>query len=450
VSEQDYSDGRSPFKALQFSQRQRFVVAACTTTMWFAVSLIFAYGLMWLFLRTWQAGLATATMVLTAILMHFLRRLAQRGAVNVVSYIWVPYMQIMVGSLSVLLEIPGAIAPAFASFILVSAMVLSPAVGYGMTTFAAVLWIIMHLMAEAPLQQSSPLGSFGSSVVTGSVVLVCFYFITFISYAATGAFWRALDASAYELVEANRQLEQASSLKTRFLARMSHDLRSPLNAILLSIDLSLRKIYGPLTDKQEEVLERSVGSARRLNTLINDILDISRIEAGELKLTEDKVDVKSLVKTLQTTMQSRAADKGLDFSISLASEMPPVILADEMRLLQVLTNLTDNAIKYTDRGSVSVRIELSGAESWRMVVRDTGRGIHESDLEVIFQEFRQAEAASATNVRGTGLGLAITRHIVELLRGEIMVRSRINEGSTFEVLLPLKEADKATQVMKQI
>jgi signal transduction histidine kinase len=123
--------------------------------------------------------------------------------------------------------------------------------------------------------------------------------------------------------------------------------------------------------------------------------------------------------------------------------MPPNIVGDETRLTQILLNLTDNAIKYTERGSVHTSIETTKKDNWHMVVRDTGRGIHEGDLEIIFQEFRRAEAASASGIGGTGLGLAITRHLVDMMNGEIHVTSRIGKGSTFEVVLPLVTVNEA-------
>jgi two-component system sensor histidine kinase/response regulator len=220
---------------------------------------------------------------------------------------------------------------------------------------------------------------------------------------------------------------------------MSHDLRTPLTAIGLSTDLTLRELYGPVTGKQQEVLNRVRDSTRRLQALVDDILDISKIEAGQLELVERSFKVSALVDTVRSTLEPEALAKGVHLTFTLAPDMPPHIVGDENRLAQILLNLTDNAVKFTEQGEAGVVIEPLGSDRWRMEVRDTGRGIREADLEIIFEEFRQAEATTG-ETSGTGLGLAISRHLVELMGGEIHVHSRLGKGSTFEVILPLRVA----------
>ena len=205
--------------------------------------------------------------------------------------------------------------------------------------------------------------------------------------------------------------------------------------------MALRTVYGPVTARQKEALIRIIGSSKRLQALIDDILDISRIEAGQIELAERAFPVRFMAATVKSALEPNSREKGLEFSVTVAPEMPSHVLSDEGRLIQILTNLAQNAIKFTDRGAVRVSIEPIENTQWRMMVSDTGRGIHEKDLDLIFEDFRQANNHSTGTNDGTGLGLAITRHLVQLMEGTIRVSSQIGKGSTFEVSLPLKVAN---------
>jgi signal transduction histidine kinase len=273
----------------------------------------------------------------------------------------------------------------------------------------------------------------------GSITVLSFVFVAVLNQFVTRDLKRALDDATYDLVQANRKLEEASKLKSQFTARTSHELRTPLSAIIVFTDLALRKMYGPLTEKLEDSLERVLLSAKRLNTLIEDILDLSKIEAGEIEIYEEAFEVSHLVETVHSTLETAAAEKQLDFTIQLSSSMPETIIGDEKRLSQVLINLTHNAIKFTDTGSVKVSIEELNGPKWKMTVKDTGRGINEEHFESIFDEFRQVKTeGSDTRTKGTGLGLAITRQLVEMMAGNVTLTSTLGKGSSFQVTLPLK------------
>lgn len=431
----------SPFTALRRAQRQRFVVALSRAAIATTIFLAGLYSILYLFRPSWELAFSGGQGVVTLSISLLAHRLAKRGKAELASYILLPYLLLITGALSVILGLLPVIAPVYMAFIVVAGMVWGPIGGYGIAGVAAILWLAAYFMVGIGLSPPSPLTDRTVTLVTVVLTQVSFFFVAYVSQAATSGLWRALDDAAFDVIDANRQLEEANRHKSQFVARMSHDLRSPLNAIMLSTDLTRRSMYGPVTEKQQEALDRVLNSANRLQILIEDILDISKLEAGQLELVAEAFEVQSLVETVETTLGSNARDKGLAFSIDIGEGMPSRIVGDENRLTQILVNLTDNAIKYTEEGEVRALIEPSGNGCWRMVVRDTGRGIHENDLDIIFEEFRRAEAASASSVGGTGLGLAITRHLVEMMDGTIHVTSKIGKGSTFEVELPLVAAD---------
>jgi signal transduction histidine kinase len=208
--------------------------------------------------------------------------------------------------------------------------------------------------------------------------------------------------------------------------------------MIVFTDLALRGAYGPLNEKLENALVHVITSARHLKNIINDILDLSKIEAGELEICEECVEVRSLIVTAEAVCHEASEEKNLECKVWLAPDMPTHIIGDESRLTQILLNLIGNAVKYTKEGEVEVRIERIGDDRWRFLVRDSGPGIPEDQFEAIFEAYRQLDGPGReARAKGTGLGLAITRHLVTKMGGEINVRSELGRWSTFEVLLPL-------------
>ncbi|HEV2121799.1 MAG TPA: GAF domain-containing protein, partial [Chloroflexota bacterium] len=220
-----------------------------------------------------------------------------------------------------------------------------------------------------------------------------------------------------ELEEKNRQLEIASRHKSQFLANMSHELRTPLNAILGYTELIQDEIYGPVPPKIREVLERVGKSGRHLLDLINDVLDVSKMEAGELTLSLNEYSLKELVHTVYTALEPLAAEKRLSLTVSLPPDLP-MGKGDDRRIYQVLLNLVGNAIKFTERGVVLVRAEVVEG-NFVVSICDTGPGIPEDLQPKLFQEFQQGDSSSTRKKGGTGLGLAICKRIVELHGGRI-------------------------------
>lgn len=238
-----------------------------------------------------------------------------------------------------------------------------------------------------------------------------------------------------ELAEKSEQLELASQHKSQFLANMSHELRTPLNAILGYAELLTDGIYGDLAEKPRSVLERVQHNGQHLLSLINDVLDLSKIEAGELKLTIDDYTLPSLVQSVLAATDSLARTKGLALSASIPDDLPAG-RGDARRLSQVLLNLVGNAIKFTDAGEVAIGASAPDGR-FQVTIRDTGPGISPADQEKIFGEFQQLDSSSTREKGGSGLGLAIAQRIVEMHGGRISVSSTPGLGSTFSIDIPV-------------
>jgi signal transduction histidine kinase len=238
-----------------------------------------------------------------------------------------------------------------------------------------------------------------------------------------------------EIQDKSRQLEEASQHKSQFLANMSHELRTPLNAILGYTELMADGAYGEPSEKMLGILKRLEANGKHLLGLINDVLDLSKIEAGQLVLELSDYSVQDIAQTVRSTLEPLAADKKLAFKLELAPELPAGH-GDGRRLTQVLINLVGNAIKFTDAGEIAIKAEANNG-SFHVSVRDTGPGISTADQAKLFQEFQQADNAITKKKGGTGLGLAISKRIIEMHGGKIWVESQPGQGSTFAFTLPV-------------
>jgi len=239
-----------------------------------------------------------------------------------------------------------------------------------------------------------------------------------------------------EIEKKGQELEIASKHKSEFLANMSHELRTPLNAILGYTELILDKIYGNVPEQIQEVLERVEQNGRHLLSLINDVLDLSKIEAGHLTLSLNDYSMKEVVQTVVTAVESLAAEKNLELKVRVSPEVD-YGKGDEQRISQVLMNLVGNAIKFTEEGQVKVEATAS-KDNFVVSVSDTGPGLSEADQQMIFEEFHQVDGSSTRKKGGTGLGLAIAKRIVEMHGGHIWVDSTLGKGSTFSFALPVR------------
>jgi GAF domain-containing protein/HAMP domain-containing protein len=244
-----------------------------------------------------------------------------------------------------------------------------------------------------------------------------------------------------EIQDKSRQVEEASKHKSQFLANMSHELRTPLNAILGYTELILDAIYGEAPEKMRNVLLRIQTNGKHLLGLINDVLDLSKIEAGQLVLSLNDYSVKDLMQGVYVAIEPLAGNKKLGLRLEVPPNLPPAH-GDERRLSQVLLNLVGNAIKFTDTGEVAMKASTANG-SYTIAVTDTGPGIAEADQAKIFEEFKQSESTQTKAKGGTGLGLSIAKRIVEMHGGKLWVESSLGSGSTFFVTLPLRAEQQA-------
>jgi signal transduction histidine kinase/CheY-like chemotaxis protein len=248
-----------------------------------------------------------------------------------------------------------------------------------------------------------------------------------------------MNAQLYrELMEQSAELELASRHKSEFLASMSHELRTPLNAVLGFSEVLLERMFGDINERQEEYLRDIHGSGTHLLELLNEILDLSKVEAGRMQLAYASFELRSLLDEAASMLRERAAAHGLDLQVVVDDDVGSVY-SDELRLKQVVLNLMTNAVKFTgDGGSVVVRA-ARGPASLDLTVADTGIGIPEADRERIFESFQQGGRGSSRE-EGTGLGLTLSRRIVELLGGRMWLESEVGVGSTFGLSLPVHDA----------
>ncbi len=246
----------------------------------------------------------------------------------------------------------------------------------------------------------------------------------------------------------SRELEKANRLKSEFLASMSHELRTPINALIGYTSLMIDRIYGDITPKQEEGLTRIQASAQHLLALINDILDLAKIEAGKMPLHLEDVPVASIIAEITQQIEPLVKKKALEFTTEIPGDAP-VMHTDRTKVKQILLNLLSNAVKFTHAGGITLRIVPSDT-SVRMDIVDTGIGIRTQDLHAIWEDFRQVDQSRTREFGGTGLGLSITRKLVEALGGEVSVKSEYGEGSTFSVSLPVRSVIQPGDVVSRL
>jgi signal transduction histidine kinase len=238
---------------------------------------------------------------------------------------------------------------------------------------------------------------------------------------------------------------EVEKLKSTFVAIVSHELRTPLNAILGYAEMFKEAVYGPMNEKQTNMANRIIKNTQRLLGLINDLLDQAQMEAGKLTIQMGPVRPAELLENMHSVMDQIVHEKGIKLTSEIGDNLPEVVKGDAARLQQILVNLVNNAIKFTDYGTVHVRLFSPNGTRWGIEVSDTGHGISEAEIPYIFDTFRQVDRTTTRLHGGFGLGLSIVRQLVNLMNGEIRVKSKVDTGSTFTVTLPLVIPELSTE-----
>jgi signal transduction histidine kinase len=252
---------------------------------------------------------------------------------------------------------------------------------------------------------------------------------------------RKVAERTHELIVANAKLEEASQLKSQFLANVNHELRTPVSAIIGYARLLGRETEGQIPPLQRENLRDLLNNAERLLAQIDSILDFATIEAGKMEVRIERVKVEEIIQGAASTIETILRDHSIKLTREIAPEIP-ILNTDREKLRQIILNLLDNAVKFTERGEIKI-IASQQNGSLKLVVSDTGIGIEKGDLTRIFEEFHRGDRSSAKKYRGTGLGLAIVKKFVNLLGGEVGVESEVGKGSVFTVMLPLDHKESA-------
>ena len=231
---------------------------------------------------------------------------------------------------------------------------------------------------------------------------------------------------------------EVEQMKNTFVAIVSHELRTPLNAILAYAEMIQGGVYGEVNPKQANAAERIFSNTQRLIGLVSDLLDQARLEAGKLKINMAEFSITEAIHAMQSVMEKPAKDKGLQLVIEIEPTVPKTVWGDSYRYQQILINLINNAVKFTETGQISLHIYQPDNDHWAIDVTDTGPGIPEDAIDYIFDTFRQVDGVTIRQHGGAGLGLSIVKRLVELMGGKIKVSSTLNQGSTFTVVMPVK------------
>ncbi len=443
---------QSPYEEIETARRMRMVIAVCNASILFSIPLIVLLTII-MFPQFSPAMAIVYALCVGLIPINLIaKRIAISGKPNFGSYVFILYFLLLLAINSVLMDgISMMLVPGYVLLLVVAGMILPPTRGYIMAGLASVIFLAVTIIltyVEPPVSLPLP----AIELIVTFLGVMTFIFVVFINQLTTKDLRNALDNATYDIVEMNKKLELASEMKSQFTARTSHELRTPLSAIIVFSDLALRDAYGPLNEKLRNALEHVSNSARHLKTVINDLLDLSKIEAGGLEIFDEPFELTDLVHTVESACLQIAEEKNLSSSIWVSPNMPEQLSGDIDRLAQILLNLTGNAIKFTEEGEVEVRIEPQGTSKWRMIVRDTGPGIPEDQFATIFKAYRQLDrTASPSKVKGTGLGLAIASNLVQMMGGDIAVESELGVGTTFTVTLPLRlpetSDDEAAKVL---
>jgi len=234
-----------------------------------------------------------------------------------------------------------------------------------------------------------------------------------------------------------QRANEANEFKTRFISRISHELRTPLGALLGMSEMLQQNVYGPLSPAQLDIIQRIIDNTRGLERVFTELLDQSQIESGQLRLRNEEFSPQALARSVHENNLPLALKKGLTMQLDVDPQLPNTLFGDRGRIEQILSNLVVNAIKYSQKGGIEIHVGRDGEATWMMQVKDTGIGISEEDRALIFEPFRQVDETISRRYNGVGLGLAIVQQLVTAMQGRVTIESKVGQGSTFRVILPI-------------
>jgi signal transduction histidine kinase len=299
---------------------------------------------------------------------------------------------------------------------------------------------VANLLGGLLIPVLSPEVALGN-LLSGMIYQIIMYTLIMIFAANRQRDLAQIERQTRELAEAVEQAREANRLKSQFLATMSHELRTPLNAIIGFTEVMMMGLTGEVSPQAQHTTQRIHHNSERLLKLIDDLLDISKIEAGRVEVLRQPIEPASLLGDVRLALQPQADEKRLDLITEVDMNLPPQIVGDPQRLEQIILNLGTNAIKFTEQGKVVITLRRFDSDQWGIVVEDTGIGIPAHAQEFVFEKFRQVDGTSRRAYGGTGLGLAIVKELALLMDGNVRVESEPNIGSTFTVTLPLLKAE---------
>lgn len=436
----DPFDTRSPYERLEITRRTRLVLAFINSSFYALIPYVLYVTATFLPEGSRSAyiifGLSLGTIPIALISRWFI----SKGSLSLGSLLFLFYFILLISINSTILKgLMPVVVPALLLITIIGGMMLKPFQGYVIGLTSVFVYVALRIfIGEQDHQFLLEMSNKVSLGLEFLIIGITFIFSVFINNLSTRDLRRSLDDATFDLIRLNKEVREASDRKSQFTARTSHELRTPLSAIIVFADLALREAYGPLNEKMRTAQQHILSSARHLKRIINDLLDLSKIEAGEFEIIRESYLIEDIADVIESTCLPIAREKGLDFSIFIDEAMPPTLEGDGERVSQIAVNLAGNAVKFTEEGQVQVRIETVDKQTWHIVVSDSGPGIPEDQQEMVFEAFRSLAKSGLKSVAAsTGLGLAIARNLAEMMGGEITLESELGVGSTFDVRLPM-------------
>ena len=413
---------RSPYERLEQARRKRLLIGISNAVVIFLVPFIVTVGIM--LVNRFSIETLVVLILAIAIIPTSLiaRKFAYKENTVAAGYLLlIPVMLIAGINGTIVSNLFPIVVITYVLCIIVAGMILGPRQGYVIAGAATIFYLTEQFVLFSGVLVSPSVSGTAAQVTVFVMTIAAFFFVAVISKIATQDLRQALDEATYDLLEANHKLALASEMKSQFTARTSHELRTPLSSIIVFTELAMRGTYGEITPKLKGKLGNVLGSARHLHNIINDLLDLAKIEAGELHIEEEPFAIYDLGRTIQTTMEETAHQKDLEFHVGMTDDLPTRLIGDKSRVKQIMLNLVSNAIKYAFPGkrkvknNIQIKMERQNGHIL-MTVQDNGIGLPDSSAEF----------------KRDSLGLKLVDILVQQqLRGELMYE--VNGGTRFQV-----------------